>query len=62
METWGGLADEGGDGGDAFVLKYKMLQRVADAAGGFEAAAFGQSDLHGEAVAFGIGHHLHVEG
>ena len=60
METRCALADEGRHGGDALVGQHHVLQRVADLRCGFEAAAFGQTDLYGEAVALGHRHHLHV--
>ena len=62
METGCGLADERGDGGDPGIGEHHVLQGVGDAGGGFETAAFGETDLDGEDVAFGVRHHLHVEG
>ena len=62
MESRRGLANEGSDGSDSFVGKHHVLQRVADACGGFEAAALRQTDFHGEAIALSHRHHLHIEG
>ena len=62
METRCALADECRHGGDAAVGQHHRLQGVADARGGLEAAAFRQTNLDGETIAFGHGHHLDVEG
>ena len=61
LEAWRGAADKGRDRLDAFVLLQLAPHRVGHLRCALKGRTRGQVDLDNELVAFGHGHHAHLQ-